>query len=235
MVAVEDLHRVLDELLRAERFAGSDDPHGVWLAGDRDVQAVGFALEPWPGLAEWATAQSLDALVLHRPWDAPLADLAGLTVFGYHLAFDEALTVGLNAWLAEAVGMRAVEPLGAKAGRPLGMIGDIDRVRAVEVARRFGDVFGAAGELRGNGERVVGRIGVVGAMWPDLVIEAARRGADLYVTGAWRDRAEAVVVETGIAVLVVGHDPPERWGMRTLGDLVTDRIPDLRVVLAPEY
>jgi putative NIF3 family GTP cyclohydrolase 1 type 2 len=47
-----------------------------------------------------------------------------------------------------------------------------------------------------------------------LVREADRRGARLYVTGQWRERAETAVRETGIGVVIVGHRRSEEWGLR---------------------
>ena len=235
MASVEDLGSTLDALLHADRFADLDDPNGPWLPlpGNRDLRAVGFALDPWPDLPAWVAGERLDALVLHRPWDAPASDLPGIAVFGYHLAFDEALTTGMNPWLADAVGLRDLEPLGKKQGRPLGMIGSIDEAPLHVVAERFAAQLDAPDEAAGDVHAPIRRVAVVGAMWPDLVREAAARGADLYVTGTFRPRALPAIDETGIAVLVVGHRPPERWGMRTLARLAATRLPGLRVVLAP--
>lgn len=234
MVAVENVRAVLDDLLHADRFLALDDPHGLWLPGPRDIHAIGVALDPWPDLPAWVVAECLHALVLHRPWDVPAPDLPGAAVFGYHLAFDEALTTGMNPWLADAIGMRDLEPLGEKQGRPLGMIGSIQETTVAAAADRFAAEFGHSHEVVGNLDAPVGRIAVVGAMWPELVREAVHRGADLYVTGTFRPRAQSAVDETGVAVLVVGHDPPERWGMRTLARLVANRLPSVRIALAPD-
>ncbi len=67
-----------------------------------------------------------------------------------------------------------------------------------------------------------------------LVREAARRGADMYVTGQWRQPAEAAVAATGIAVAVVGHRRSEAWGLRLLARLMEEHWSGLRVLLAPD-
>jgi putative NIF3 family GTP cyclohydrolase 1 type 2 len=80
----------------------------------------------------------------------------------------------------------------------------------------------------------VSRVAVVGALWPELVEQAARRGADLYVSGTWRPRAAAAIEVTGITVVLVGHRPPEAWGIRTLARLIGERWPRLAVEVAPD-
>ncbi|CAA9583073.1 MAG: hypothetical protein AVDCRST_MAG19-4239 [uncultured Thermomicrobiales bacterium] len=223
----------LGRLLLASQYATADDPAGVWLPSDRPVSSLGLLLDPWTDVDTWVARERLDALVVHRPWDLPLERLGDVGVLAYHLAFDERLTLGLNPWLAEKLGMVAPETLGRKQGRPLGMVGNVPE-QAWEAfrdsaAREFG---GLDREVDGDA-RTVSRVAVVGAMTEVLVREAAVRGADAYVTGQFRMPAREAVAETGLAIVAVGHRRSEVWGMRTLACLLRERWPDLRVVLAP--
>ena len=109
------LKTFLDALLHAERFAGLEEPNGVWVPPAdpaRTVQRIGLVLEPTPGWLGWVEREKIDALFVHRPWDMgeegqrALAD-AGVGALAYHLAFDERLTPGFNPTLAAAcVAMR---------------------------------------------------------------------------------------------------------------------------------
>jgi len=228
-----DLGIFLDRLYLASQFEGLDDPAGVWHSSARPVAAVGLVLDPWHNVGAWVARERLDALVVHRPWDLPLEGLGEVGVLAYHLAFDERLTLGFNPWLAGALELNGPGVLGRKQGRPLGMIGDVPErawdVFRDDLDREFGGLDGAAA----GDARTVARIAVVGAMTEGLVREAAARGADAYVTGQLRVPARAAVAETGLAVVAVGHRRSEVWGMRTLGRLLGERWPDLRVVLAP--
>jgi putative NIF3 family GTP cyclohydrolase 1 type 2 len=151
-----------------------------------------------------------------------------------HLPFDERLTTGLNPRLADALGLTGAAPIGARDGRPLGMLGDVAPAPAGAWAARVAAVFGGAeGEVVPDPRAPVARAAVVGAMTDALVREAAARGAGLYVTGQLRHPGRAAAAETGVAVVAVGHARSEWWGVRALGHLVAERWGAVAVVAAP--
>ena len=234
MVSLDDIRRFVDELLVVERFAGLDDPSGVYRPTDREIRRLGLTLDGWPGIGSWIADGGYDGLVVHRPWDLPLERFPDLGVLAYHLPFDERLTTSFNPWLAAALGMDGIEPLGAKQGRPIGMIGGVPDQPLDLFRARLEAEFGPLEGMRVGDRGVVSRVAVVGALWPELVEQAARRGADLYVSGTWRPRAAAAIEATGIAVALVGHRPPEAWGMRTLARLIGEGWPGLAVEVAPD-
>lgn len=241
MPTLEDLAAFLDRYLAVHRF--EDDQGGIYHApaGDGDapprlVQRLGLALEPWPGLSAWAEKRRLDALFLHRPWRLPGGAFAPtIGVLAYHLAFDERLTLGYNPRLADALGLIALEVLGEKQGRPLGMIGDLAPPAPGFAAFRAtaDDIFGGEDEARpyAGGKEHIERVAVVGAMNDALVREAHARGAQIYITGQWRVSAETAVRDTGLGVLVVGHRRSEDWGLRALAGVLRERWANLEVVL----
>jgi putative NIF3 family GTP cyclohydrolase 1 type 2 len=184
-------------------------------------------------LAEWIASEEIDALIVHRPWGLPERLPGDPSVLAYHLAFDERLTIGLNPILAARLGMESIEPLGEKQGRPIGMIGSVPEQRLAEFGVLLGRTLGTEVSLRGD-DRPVRRAAIVGAMWPELILDAGRRGADVYVTGTLRSRSLAAVAETGIAVAVVGHRAPELWGLRMLGRSIAEAFPAIRVVVREE-
>jgi len=233
MITLDDLTRFLDGYLRRERFP-DDETAGVWRASGRPVSRIGLALEPWPGLGAWAARERLDALFLHRPFRlAPDALAEGVGIVAYHLPFDERFTLGFNPRLADVLGLTNFDVLGEKDGRPLGMIGDTHSLSFAAWNAALGDVFGGRDEARapfsGN-DMPVARLAVVGAMNDALVRAADARGARLYVTGQWRERAETAVRETGIGVLIVGHRRSEEWGLRALAGVIRERWANLEVV-----
>jgi putative NIF3 family GTP cyclohydrolase 1 type 2 len=157
MITLNDVARFLDAYLRRERFP-DEETAGVWRPSGRSVARLGLALEPWPGLGAWAERERLDAVFLHRPFRlAPNALAPDVGVVAYHLPFDERLTLGLNARLADVLGLTFLEPLGEKEGRPLGMTGDADAaVPFTAWAAVMNDVFGgwdAAHALPGSEPR----------------------------------------------------------------------------------
>lgn len=235
LVTLADLHGFLDALLLAERF--SDDQNGVYHPSSRAVKKLGLALEPWPGISDWITENKLDALFLHRPWRLGALP-EGVGVLAYHYAFDERLTTGYNPFLAEALQLSNLSVLGYKEGRPLGMVGDIPAVPLGAFRAQVEAVFGGLvvyGVQDGVQEGEVTRAGVVGAMRPALIYEAAERGAQVYLTGQYRKGAAQAVAETGVSVFEIGHERSEVWGLRTLAMILRRHFPDLVVVLKPTW
>ncbi len=223
--SLDALAASLAEALGAGAFP-PEERGGVHRAGDgRAVARLGLALEPWPGLAGWAARARLDAVFLHRPWRLPEGALGpGVAVLWSHLPFDERLTTGFNPRLADALAVRAPEPIGARDGRPLGMVGDVSAGPALAWAARVAAAFGGEeARLVADPGSPVYRVAVVGAMTDALVREAAARGAGLYVTGQLRAPARAAVAETGMAVVAVGHARSEWWGVRALAHLLAER------------
>ena len=232
MILLDDIAHFLAQFFTVQRF--SNDPGGVYWSSTRPISRFGLALEPWSQLAEWASAEQLDGIFLHRPWKLQPNQLApDVGVVAYHLAFDEHLTLSFNPRLAEILSLSAVEVLGEKEGRSIGMIGEIPVHNFASYCCYLDEVFGGQDEARAGTRSEVKRVAVVGAMTDALVREAAWRGADVYITGQLRQPAQAAVLETGIGVVGVGHRRCEEWGLRALAGVLRERWTRLEVVTAP--
>lgn len=232
MIRLDDIAQFLAYFFAVHRFG--NDQNGVYLPSTRPIARFGLALEPWAELAEWASAEQLDALFLHRPWQLQLGQLASdVGVVAYHLAFDERLTLGFNPRLAAVLGMSTLEILGEKEGRAIGMLGNIPTQSFASYCCCIEEVFAGHEEVRASVCCEVSRVAVVGAMTDALVREAVSRGADVYTTGQLRQPAQAAVLETGIGVVGVGHRRCEEWGLRALAGVLSERWSRLEVILPP--
>jgi putative NIF3 family GTP cyclohydrolase 1 type 2 len=232
MLSLEELAKFLNHYFAVHRFG--DDQGGVYRHSTRPIRCIGLALEPWEQLSTWASNRQLDALFLHRPWKLEPEQLEpDVGVVSYHLAFDECLTLGFNLRLADALGMEAVEVLGEKQGRPIGMIGEILPQSFASYRGYMDEVFGGQDKAHPGGCNKVSRVAVVGAMTEELVREAASRAVNVYITGQLRQPAEDAVLETGIGVIAVGHRRCEEWGLRSLAGVMRERWSGLKVILPP--
>ncbi len=225
---LQDLEAFLNRTLLAGQFG--DDQNGLYRASSRLVGRLGLALEPWPQIKDWVLENRLDALFLHRPWKlGALPDDIG--VLAYHYAFDERLTTGYNPYLAEALGFSNLEVLGYKEDRPLGMVGDIERVPHEVFHKSVATEFDGLEAVHNAQAGEVLRVCVVGAMRPALIHEAAERGAQVYLTGEYRKSAAQAVLETGLSVFEIGHARSERWGLRKLAELLEAHFSGLELVV----
>ena len=236
MPTFTELSDFLSFYLFAERFG--DDQNGMYKASnkpDKPVKRIGLLLEPFPKLADWTKKNRLDTLFIHRPWKLekmkPPEEEVG--VLAYHYAFDELLTTGYNPRLADVLLMEGLEVLGHKEGRPLGMIADVPRTELQAFRAQVEEVFGGLEGVyfKAEPEEEVTRVCVVGAMRDKLVREAHERGANVYITGQYRDHAQGAVDDTDMNILEIGHERCERWGLRALAGVLRERYADLFVTI----
>lgn len=228
MFDLNDITAFLDDYLDVATFPEAERG-GVYHLPDGEqptVRRLGLMLEPVQTLPDWIKAERLDALFLHRPWDANDLDVP---IISYHLPFDERLTCGYNPRFADMLGLDGLEVLGFKRDRPIGMIADIEPVALDDLLTRLEVSFGGL-EARRINEGTVRRICVVGAISEKLVREAAEQGADLYITGQLRAHAREAVAETGLNVVAIGHARSERWGLRALAGLLRERFAGLEII-----
>ncbi|HYO70074.1 MAG TPA: Nif3-like dinuclear metal center hexameric protein [Archangium sp.] len=224
----------IDQLLGASAETG--ERTRLVVAREEPVCRLGLALEPWEGLAEWGSTERLDAIFLHRHWRLDTAALPpGLGVVANHAPFDEQLGLGFNRHLAQVLGLGALEPLGERAGQPLGMVGSLAPLSPRELVPWLEQHFGAVEEVVPGGAERVERIAVVRAMNDALVREAAALGATAYVTGQLRVPARRALADTGMCAIAIGHARSERWGLGLLERLLRERWPALHIIVAPAW
>lgn len=229
---LDELAGHIDQLLGASAETGEGTR--LVIARGQPVSRLGLALEPWEGLAEWARTERLDALFLHRHWRLDTAALPPeLGVVANHAPFDERLGLGFNRPLAQVLGLGALEPLGERAGQPLGMVGSLAPLSPREFVQRLEHHFGGVEDVVPGSPERVERIAVVRAMNDALVREAAGLGVTAYVTGQLRVPAQRALVDTGMYAIAIGHARSERWGLGLLERLLRERWPALPIVVAP--
>ena len=228
--SISDLADALAIPLRAPRYAGEGDPAGIWIDSGRPVRQLAIRLDPGRVPYDWA--EGLDAVLIHRPfglWPAHLPD--GLGVLAYHRALDDELSIGSRP-MANALALDLdAEPL-RRDGNAIGFMGTLNPpLEPSALFRQLESTFGGwEQELNTDSDRAISRIALVNAMTDALVRDAARRNADLYLTGQVRGPARQAVAETGLAVIAVGQDRAEAWGLREMGRWLSERWPELAVV-----
>ena len=179
-----------------------------------DVRTLALALDPPPS----RLLDGADAVLVHRSHGADPPP--GIGLLGCHDPFDRALGLAHNRVLHADLGCRPAEELDEKL-----TVADAPD----EIEERLTRAL--QGAERPAARRGARRVAFADAMRPALVEQAARAGADLYVTGAWRPSAQDAVRTTGIDVLVVGHRRQEAWSLHRLARLLDDRQEDLQTMV----
>jgi len=233
MISPNNLANFLDQYLETARY--SDEAPLVRHQFSRSVCRLGLALEAWPGIGDWARAEKLDAIFLHRAFKLePDALPDDIGVLASHLPFEEKLGLGYNHRLATALGMTHLETLGYRKGRPLGMLGRVPPQTVSAFYQSVKETFGGRDESRTCERNEVTKVAVVGAMTAELMHEASQRGAEVYVTGQMRKPAKEAIIDTGLGLVIVGHQRSEQWALSAFANILCERFCGLKVVLAKE-
>ncbi|BAU10220.1 hypothetical protein LEP3755_07010 [Leptolyngbya sp. NIES-3755] len=227
MITQQTLIEFLDRFFQVDQYP-EEERGGIYRVHARPIQRLGLMLEPIPNLDRWIKNHRIDSLFIHRPWQ--LDPEFEIGVVSYHLPFDERLTLGFNLRLMEALSMINVRSFGEKAGRLIGMIGEVSPQTSEQYCQQIREIFGGYESVFAQKEAVK-KVAIVGAMNETLVRSAANQGVDIYITGQFRVSAKSAVVETGINVIEVGHRRSEQWGLRALSGVLRERWSNLQVVL----
>ncbi len=233
MISPNNLANFLDQYLETARYA--DEMPLVRHQFSRSVGKLGLALEAWPGMGDWVRAEKLDAVFLHRALKLEPDALPGdIGVIASHLPFEEKLGLGYNFCLATALGMTHLETLGYRKGRPLGMLGRVPPQTVSAFYQSVKETFGGQDESRTCERNEVTKVAVVGAMTAELMHEASQRGAEVYITGQMRKPAKEAIIDTGLGVVIVGHQRSEQWALSAFANILRERFYGLKVVVAKE-
>ena len=210
---IRELERVAPPALAEAEDAGRI---GLIIEGRAEAGTVCAALDVTPRVVARAMEAGAGTLLVHHTplWDpvtsltGPLAGLLAplmanrVNLYVMHTNFDRA-PEGINAALAEILDLSGTEPLG------LGLIGDC-RISPEEIARRIGGpvrVWGRIGRLS--------RLAIIGGSGfdPDLLHEAAYRGADAFLSAEMKHH---VAISSPLPCIEASHYALEAPGMRRI-------------------
>jgi dinuclear metal center YbgI/SA1388 family protein len=226
-------------------LAESWDAVGL-VCGDPDepVGRVVFAVDPTTAVVDEVVAAGAQLLVTHHPLlltpvhgvpaDDPKGRLvhrlirAGAGLFVAHTNADRAPGSGVNAALADVLGLTGAEPLEPSPGDPTAGLGRVGELPEPLTLRAFADRVAAAlpatvGGVRaaGDPDRVVRRVAVCGGSGGSLLGAAAAAGADVFLTSDLKHHPVSDAGEVpGPALLDVAHFASEWPWLPVAADLL---------------
>jgi putative NIF3 family GTP cyclohydrolase 1 type 2 len=231
MISLEALAQFLDIFFKVESY-NQDERGGIYLPTSRPINRLGLALDSQDNLYQSIKTLSLDALFLHRPWKLDIEKLPpDFGIISYHLPFDQLLTLGFNPHLADILNMSNLEILGEKQNRAIGMIGNTPNQTFTDLCNCINQIFGGYEQTQAATQIEVNKIAVVGAMTDLLVRDAASRGANVYITGQFRQPATRAIIDTQIGLISIGHERSETWGLRVLTNILQQQWSNLEIVI----
>jgi dinuclear metal center YbgI/SA1388 family protein len=228
----------LDELLEIGSFTDYG-PNGLQVPGAEEVSLVVTGVSAQRELFERAAEAGAQLVLCHHGlfWDfhpraigpamkARLKTLfdADISLAAYHLPLDAHPEVGNNALICELLGLERSERLAEFKGRSVGFVGrSAEGVPFAELRRRCAEAFGQEPFVWDAGPETVHSVGIVSGGAQGSFHEAIAHGVDAFLTGESAEHVMAEAREAGVHYIAGGHYATETFGIRRLGERVSDR------------
>lgn len=237
---LKELTSYLDRELRLADFAGDHSNNGLQLEGRSEVKKAVFAVDGSLAVIDSAVAAEADFIFVHHglSWGSEPRRLTGIdarrygtlfnhgiSLYGAHLPLDAAPVFGNNARLSQIIGLQNEEAFFTYDGVKIGRIGELPEALSMPqlVERCVEAIPSCSGSTYcfSSDDRLFRRVAVVsGGGGMESLIEAAAAGADLLLTGEMTHVMYHPALESGVAVLALGHYASETVGPLALMEKV---------------
>ena len=217
------------ELRTAETLDYDGASNGLQVQNGGTVSRIAAAVDASLATVRLAVEAKADLLIVHHglfwaathPWIGKRYELIralldhGVAVYSAHLPLDSHPSLGNNAQLCAALGLKNLRPFFFDHGQYLGFQAKTNVTRT-DLVRRLERATGAKALMIPGGKETCRRIGVVsGGAGSDLQ-KAADDGVDTYITGEGPHWTYALAEELGMNVLYGGHYATETFGVKAL-------------------
>ncbi len=223
----------LDALLERKRIADWSN-NGLQIEGCDQIGKIAFAVDAGLKTIQLAVEAKADLLVVHHGlfWNQPLMITgthrqrvaacieSNLSLYAAHLPLDVHPLYGNNAGILEDAGFTITGNFAEERGTKVGSFGQSQEGRSLE------SVIGALEKTLGSGptrilnecspDTVFHSAGAITGSGLKYAEEAARLGAELFISGEGSHASYHQIVECGIVCLLYGHYLSETVGIKRL-------------------
>jgi dinuclear metal center YbgI/SA1388 family protein len=229
----------LDRLLEPNRFKDYC-PNGLQVPGRDQITKLATGVSASAELFEQAIATQADLLVVHHgifwssgpaPIDAPMKRRlkllfdADMGLAAYHLPLDAHPEVGNNALIAQALGAHTLDPFALHEGEPIGCIARFpgEGVEAKALFAQIAELTVRTPLVFDAGPTQIRSLAIVSGAGANYLPDAVTAGADAFLTGEPAERVMTEAQEAAIHFIAAGHYATETFGVRRLGEHLSER------------
>ncbi|MFB6283134.1 MAG: Nif3-like dinuclear metal center hexameric protein [Halobacteria archaeon] len=229
----------LDYLLRNDEWSAIDaSVNGLQVGSGVDVDKVVFAVDAAEQTIERAAGMEADLMVVHHGiiWGG-LDRITGkvrnhlelllendLALYASHLPLDAHEDVGNNVLLLEELDGEPESGFGNFGGKEVGYVGELDEPREFDdIVYELNSKLNYDSTTLRFGDDTVEKVAVMTGSGADTLPEAARAGADLFISGEPKHKAHHEARELGINAVFAGHYQTETFGVRALRKVVESK------------
>jgi dinuclear metal center YbgI/SA1388 family protein len=233
----EDLTRYLAEYLDTDGFVDYC-PNGLQVEGRAEVERLAMGVTASVATIRGAIERGADALVVHHGiiWKGVNPTYTGgyrervrllleadLNLYGFHLPLDAHPEVGNSVRLAATLDLTDCEPFGEYEGRTVGTIAQAGGIGLEELVSRVRERLGREPIAVDGGPKEIHRVGIITGGAQSEFRQAITHGLDAYITGEASERNFHEAKEEGVHFISAGHHATETWGVRALGEHLSQR------------
>lgn len=254
MRTVNEIKTALFELAPAYMKESWDNVGLLCGRGDRAVETVLIALDPFPEVAREARQRGAQLLVTHHPLIFPVSgsfhavndeSIIGRTILdlaenriaavNIHTNLDSA-PGGVNDVLAEIMGLSNIQVLvpagedGQGRAYGLGRYGDVTPCELSFFLSLVKERLSCGGLRYTNGGKPVKKVAVGGGSCGEFLKNAVSLGCDTFITADVKYNQFADAKELGINLIDAGHFPTEAPVCKYLAGQLRKRFPDLHIL-----
>jgi dinuclear metal center YbgI/SA1388 family protein len=231
-IKLQQVVKHLDQLLRPEHF-NDYCPNGLQVEGRRELDTLVTGVTACQELIDAAIDARADAILVHHGlfWKGEDMVLTGMkkrrvaallqhdvSLLAYHLPLDAHPELGNNASLARLLEIEVEGTLEPDNPSAVGNIGHFERALPIagllaRIAQRMGRQALHIGDAGCSVRRVAWFTGAA----QGYIEQAAKAGAELFISGEVSEQTVHVAREEGIHFIAAGHHATERYGVQALG------------------
>ena len=228
--ALTTLVQHCDRLLRTSEIGDYEGAaNGLQVENGGSVTQIAAAVDGSLATVRLAVAAKADFLIVHHglfwspshPWTGRRYELLrlllenNLAVYSSHLPLDLHPSLGNNARLAAALGLKKVRPFFFSHGQHIGLK-TTKAIARDRLAERLQKATGESPRIVPGGPETCRRIGIVTGGAGAELKQAAGEGVDTFITGEGPHWTYALAEELGVNVLYGGHYATETFGVKAL-------------------
>ncbi|MDR0331336.1 MAG: Nif3-like dinuclear metal center hexameric protein [Chitinispirillales bacterium] len=228
---------LLDKTLRTSEISDRS-VNGLQVEGVSEVARVGLAVDACLEAYKLAHAKGCQMVIAHHGiiWEGiksirgPLYRQieflvkSGVSLYASHLPLDLHPTLGNNARIAKALGLKNIAPFGVYRGGCIGFEGSFPApVTLKSVADLVKKRFGGPTSALPFGPPKIRRAAIISGGGTAALPEAIEKKIDLFVTGESSHENHHAALEGKINVVYGGHYHTEKPGVIALGEFLNKK------------
>ena len=232
----------LDKTLLLQDFPGDYSNNGLQVEGGNEVEKILFAVDACQEVFDTAVKEKCNFIFVHHglSWGGGIKRWTGIdakrfatllgngiSLYAAHLPLDAHPVFGNNAVLADMAELQERTAFFEYAGSKIGISGTFKTGHTLQqLAEILGRQLEVEPLLRGDSQKIIHRAAIVsGGGGLDSIFAAKAADCDLLITGEMEHIMHHAALESGVAVIALGHYASETTGPLAMQKLIADTFP----------